>query len=68
VGVEGQCVITFSGILVFLGLGSFVLPLLGYQFTIMSWLEGLQRWAGIVVAAIGVAFIAWGTYRSGTAP
>ncbi|HEX2194395.1 MAG TPA: hypothetical protein VHK63_05505 [Candidatus Limnocylindria bacterium] len=47
-------------LLVILGLGSFVLPMFDLQFTLMSFLEDWQPWAGIAVAAIGVALIAWG--------
>jgi hypothetical protein len=55
--------ISFGGLLVLLGLGSFVLPLFDYQFMIMSWMEDWQPWAGIEVTALGMALIAWSTYR-----
>jgi hypothetical protein len=56
-------VIGLGGALMVLGLGSFVLPLIGYQWTVMSWLEAWQPWAGILVTLIGLGFIAWGTFR-----
>ncbi len=50
-------------LLVVLGLGSLVLPLLNMQFTFMSVLDAYQPFAGIVVAAIGAVLIAVATQR-----
>jgi len=41
-------------LLVILGVGSFVLPMLGYQFRLMEPIEPYQPWAGIIVAAVGL--------------
>jgi protein-S-isoprenylcysteine O-methyltransferase Ste14 len=41
-------------ILVIIGIGSFVLPMMGLQFRIMEPIEQWQPWAGIIVAAIGL--------------
>jgi protein-S-isoprenylcysteine O-methyltransferase Ste14 len=41
-------------LLVILGVGSFVLPMIGYQFRLMEPIEPYQPWAGIIVAAVGL--------------
>ena len=48
----------FGILLIVLGLGSLVLPALNIQFTLMTFLEDAQPWAGIVVALIGVILAA----------
>ncbi|MGO1049254.1 hypothetical protein [Crossiella sp. CA198] len=43
----------FGILLLVLGVGSFVLPMIGFQFSLMSLIEDYQPWAGIGVAAVG---------------
>ncbi|MGW0518296.1 hypothetical protein [Crossiella sp. NPDC003009] len=43
----------FGILLLILGVGSFLLPMIGFQFTFMSLIEDYQPWAGIGVAAVG---------------
>jgi len=45
--------VQFGILLLILGVGSFVLPMIGFQFSLMSLIEDYQPWAGIGVAAIG---------------
>lgn len=40
-----------------LGIGSFVLPMIGLQFRLMSLVEDFQPFAGIAVAAVGVVLV-----------
>jgi len=54
-------------LLIVLGLGSFILPLIGFQFTLMSWVDLYQPWAGIGVAIGGVALVLLARSRSGAA-
>jgi hypothetical protein len=54
--------------LIIIGAGSLLLPLLGYQFTLMELVDAYQPWAGIVVAIIGVALVAYGMNRRPVAP
>ena len=44
-------------LLILLGIGSFVLPMLGRQFTLMAWVDPYQPFAGIGVALAGVALL-----------
>lgn len=44
-------------LLVILGVGSFVLPMIGYQFTLMEPIEPYQPWAGILMAAVGLVIV-----------
>jgi hypothetical protein len=44
-------------LLVILGVGSFVLPMIGYQFTLMEPIEPYQPWAGIALAAVGLVVV-----------
>jgi hypothetical protein len=54
-----ETVVTGLGILlIVLGLGSLVLPMFNIQFTLMTFIEDSQPWAGIVVALIGVVLAA----------
>ena len=57
-----------GGLLVVLGVGSFILPLLGRQFTLMAWVDPFQPWAGIGVAIIGVGLIVIARSRQTAAP
>lgn len=57
--------ISFGVLLVILGVGSLVLPSLGFQFQLMELLNAYQPWAGIIVAAIGLITILFGAQRRG---
>ena len=50
-------------LLVILGVGSFVLPMIGYQFRLMEPIEPYQPWAGIIVAAVGLITILFASRR-----
>jgi hypothetical protein len=53
--------------LIIIGAGSLLLPMLGYQFTLMELVDDYQPYAGIVVAIIGAALVLLGMNRqSGT--
>jgi protein-S-isoprenylcysteine O-methyltransferase Ste14 len=54
-------------LLVILGIGSFVLPMIGYQFTLMDPIEEYQPWAGIIVAAVGLITVLWAGRRRAAA-
>lgn len=54
--------ISLGVLLVILGVGSLVLPSLGYQ---LDLLDAYQPWAGIIVAAIGLITILFGAQRRG---
>jgi hypothetical protein len=54
--------------LIIIGAGSLLLPMFGFQFTLMSFVEAYQPWAGIVVAIIGVALVVYGMNRQPAAP
>ena len=49
--------------LIVLGAGSLLLPMLGYQFTLMELLDDFQPYAGIVVAIVGAALVFMGMNR-----
>ena len=53
--------------LIIIGAGSLLLPLLGYQFTLMELLDDYQPYAGIVVAIDGAVLGVLGMNR-GSAP
>lgn len=55
-------------LLVVLGLGSLVLPLLNMQFTFMQLVDDYQPFAGIVVAAIGGVLLFLSLQREKPAP
>jgi hypothetical protein len=55
-------------LLIVLGLGSLVLPMLNLQFTLMSFLDDYQPYAGIIVAAIGAVLVFMGLQRRPAAP
>jgi drug/metabolite transporter (DMT)-like permease len=50
--------VRIGGILVFLGLGSLVLPYIGMEIRGQELVEGAQPWLGIVLALIGAGLIA----------
>jgi hypothetical protein len=53
--------------LIIIGAGSLLLPMLGYQFTLMELVDDYQPYAGIVVAVVGAALVLLGMNRqSGT--
>jgi hypothetical protein len=49
--------------LIVIGAGSLLLPLLGYQFTLMELVDDFQPYAGIVVAIIGAVLVVLGMNR-----
>jgi hypothetical protein len=49
--------------LIVLGAGSLLLPMLGYQFSLMELVDDFQPWAGIVVAVIGAVLLFMGMTR-----
>ena len=49
--------------LIVLGAGSLLLPMLGYQFTLMELLDDFQPYAGIVVAVLGAILVFMGMTR-----
>lgn len=57
--------ISLGVLLVILGVGSLVLPSLGFQFQLMELVDAYQPWAGIIVAAIGLITILFGAQRRG---
>lgn len=54
--------ISLGVLLVILGVGSLVLPSLGFQ---LEMVDAYQPWAGIIVAAIGLITILFGAQRRG---
>ena len=46
--------------LIIIGVGSLLLPMLGYQFSLMELVDDYQPYAGIVVAIIGAALVVYG--------
>ena len=57
--------ISLGVLLVILGVGSLVLPSLGFQFRLMEMVDAYQPWAGIIVAAVGLITILFGAQRRG---
>jgi putative Mn2+ efflux pump MntP len=55
--------VRLGGVLFVVGLGSFVLPLIGYQFTLISLFDDYQPWVGIIVAVLGIALVLLGMRR-----
>jgi hypothetical protein len=49
--------------LIVIGAGSLLLPMLGYQFTLMELVDDYQPYAGIVVALIGAGLLTMGMTR-----
>jgi hypothetical protein len=52
-------------LLIVLGAGSLLLPMFGWQFTLMELVADYQPYAGIVAAVIGVALVLVGMNRRG---
>jgi hypothetical protein len=46
--------------LIIIGAGSLLVPMLGYQFSLMELVDDFQPYAGIVVAIIGAALVMYG--------
>ena len=44
-------------LLLVLGIGSFILPMIGFQFRLMDLVEDYQPFAGIIVAVIGAVLL-----------
>jgi hypothetical protein len=67
---EGLLVVGWGIFLIIIGAGSLLLPMLGYQFSLMELVDDYQPYAGIVVAIIGVALVVYGMggRRSGETP
>jgi hypothetical protein len=59
--------VALGGALFVIGIGSFVLPLIGYQFTLVSLFEDYQPWVGIGLAIIGAALAMYGGARRSAA-
>ena len=59
--------ISLGVFLVIFGVGSLVLPSLGFQFRLMELLDPYQPWAGIIVAAVGLITVLFGAQRRGRA-
>ncbi|MGH2489570.1 MAG: hypothetical protein ACRDFR_08140 [Candidatus Limnocylindria bacterium] len=57
--------ISLGVLLVILGVGSLVLPSLGFQFSLMEMVDPYQPWGGIIVAALGLITILFGAQRRG---
>jgi hypothetical protein len=55
-------------LLVVLGVGSLVLPMINIQFRLMELVDPYQPFAGVVVAAVGAALIALDMQRRRSAP
>ena len=53
-------------LLIVLGAGSLLLPMLGYQFTLMELLDDFQPFAGIALAIVGAALVFMGMNRRST--
>jgi hypothetical protein len=56
-------VIALGGALFVIGIGSFLLPLVGYQFTLLSLFEDYQPWVGLGLAVVGAALAIYGGAR-----
>jgi hypothetical protein len=50
-------------LLMLLGAGSLLLPMIGFQFRLMELLDAYQPWAGIIVAVVGAALAFAGMTR-----
>jgi hypothetical protein len=62
-------VVGWGIVLIIIGGGSLLLPMIGYQFALMEIVDDFQPWAGIVVAIIGAALITYGmSGRSSSEP
>jgi hypothetical protein len=56
----------FGVLLIILGVGSLLLPMFNVQFRLMEFVDPYQPWAGILVAVIGAALVAFGLQRTRT--
>jgi predicted lipid-binding transport protein (Tim44 family) len=52
-------------LLVILGVGSLILPNLGFQFRLMELVDPYQPWVGVIVAAVGLITVLFGSRRGG---
>jgi hypothetical protein len=52
-------VVSLGVLLIVLGFGSLLLPMFDIQFTLMSFMDDYQPWAGVVVGVIGLGLIGW---------
>ena len=57
--------IALGVILVILGVGSFVLPMIGYPIQAFA---GYQPWVGIIIAAVGLITVLFGSRRRVATP
>jgi predicted lipid-binding transport protein (Tim44 family) len=57
--------ISLGVLLVILGVGSLILPNLGFQFRLMEIVDPYQPWAGVIVAAVGLITVLFGAQRRG---
>ena len=58
-------VVSLGILLIVLGFGSLLLPLFDIQFTLMSFMDDFQPWAGILVGVIGLGLIGWSVSQRG---
>jgi hypothetical protein len=54
---SGNYLLRLSIFLMIIGFGSVLLSFTDYQFTLLSWANGMQPWVGIVVGAAGLAIL-----------
>ena len=52
-------------LLIVLGFGSLLLPVFDIQFTLMSFMDEYQPWAGIVIGVIGLGLVGWSRSQRG---
>ena len=52
-------------LLIVLGFGSLLLPVFDIQFTLMSFIDDFQPWAGIVIGLIGLGLVGWSMSQRG---
>src|SRR5438046_4125415 len=57
--------IALGVLLVIIGVGSFVLPMIGYPIAVF---DGYQPWVGIIIAAVGLITVIFGARRRIAAP
>ena len=53
-------------LLIILGVGSLLLPMLNMQFRLMEFVDPYQPWAGLIVGVIGAVLVGMGMQRSRT--
>ena len=54
----------FGVLLIVLGVGSLLLPMLDMQFRLLGFVDPYQPWAGLVVGVIGAVLVGMGLQRS----